>query len=179
MSTVTDSHTPPPEAEALQSTSATEYQSLHPNARRVLQLTSMAGFTLAPAVPLAILLTAWDGAGLTSAIKVGIWLLVVLGLATLGWIVGSARYGRTRYAFDSRGLHIRRGLIWHSETFVARTRVQHTDINRGPLDRRLGLSSLKVFTAGTRLASVALDGLPEARARELRDALSNPDDADL
>jgi hypothetical protein len=51
------------------------------------------------------------------------------------------------------------------------------DINHGPLDRRLGLATLRVYTAGTRLASVTLDGLPEARALQLRDALvaADPD----
>ena len=54
--------------------------------------------------------------------------------------------------------------------------MQHIDLNRGPLDRRFGLATLKVYTAGTKLASVSVDGLPEARAAQLRDALVSHDD---
>ena len=96
--------------------------------------------------------------------------VAIVVLAT-GWRLGNLRYARTGFALDDAGLRIRRGLWWRSETLVPRSRVQHTDINHGPLDRRLGLATLRVYTAGTRLASVALDGLPEARAIALRDAL--------
>ena len=71
---------------------------------------------------------------------------------------------------------MRRGVFWRSETLVPRSRVQHIDLNRGPLDRRFGLATLKVYTAGTKLASVSVDGLPEARAAQLRDALVSHDD---
>ncbi len=59
---------------------------------------------------------------------------------------------------------------------MPRSRVQHTDINRGPIDRWLGLAELKVHTAGTRLASISLGGLSEQQARDLRNALLGEDD---
>jgi membrane protein YdbS with pleckstrin-like domain len=49
--------------------------------------------------------------------------------------------------------------------------VQHTDIQRGPLDRRLGLAELLIHTAGTQMATVRLPGLTADRASALRDAL--------
>ena len=125
--------------------------------------------------PSAVLLANWDGAG--SGLRLAAWVgLVVVALAT-GWLLGNLRYARTAFALDAAGLRIRRGLWWRSEALVPRSRVQHTDINHGPLDRRLGLATLRVYTAGTRLASVALDGLPEARALQLRDAMvvADPD----
>jgi membrane protein YdbS with pleckstrin-like domain len=120
--------------------------------------------------PFGILMANWDSLG-PMWLRVAIWLTAIVTVLVTGWRLGTLRWSRTRFALDDAGLRIRRGLWWRSETVVPRSRVQHTDINRGPLDRKLGLASLKVYTAGTKLASVSLDGLPAERAVELRDAL--------
>ncbi len=154
----------------------TAFEMLHPKARWGLRAAGLAGL-LPPYVPLAVLsLALWDSGGWSLAVKAAAFVTGFVLVAALGWMHGNARYRRTSYALDAAGLRIRRGLVWRSETLVPRSRVQHTDINRGPLDRRFGLATLKVYTAGTKLASVSLDGLPEARAIELRDALVAADD---
>ena len=139
---------------------------------RFTTLLLLAGPTL---IPSAVLLASWDGA--SSGLRAALWIGLAIAVAIAAWILGGLRYARTGFALDAAGLRIRRGLWWRSETLVPRSRVQHTDINHGPLDRRLGLATLRVYTAGTRLASVALDGLPEARALQLRDTLvaADPD----
>ena len=147
------------------------FETLHPNARLGMRLAAMLVVALPVAGPSAALLILWDSDAIGFAAKAAIWLVAVAIAIALGWRLGGARWSRTRFALDEAGLRIRRGLFWRSETLVPRTRVQHTDINRGPLDRKLGLASLKVYTAGTKLASVSLDGLPAERAVELRDAL--------
>jgi membrane protein YdbS with pleckstrin-like domain len=142
-----------------------------PRARWGMRLSALIGFALPYVPPTAILLAAWDDAGLGAIAKLCIFLTGLFLLIWLAWRYANARYARTSFALDEAGLRIRRGVFWHSETLVPRSRVQHTDINRGPLDRHFGLATLKVYTAGTKLASVTLDGLPETRAIELRDAL--------
>ena len=44
-------------------------------------------------------------------------------------------------------------------TNVPRSRVQHTDVSQGPLERNHGLGTLVVYTAGTDHAKVELGGL--------------------
>ena len=154
---------------------STEFESLHPNARWGLCFWQAVVCTLPVAGPAAALLIVSGGFG-SAGVNVALWLVLVIVAFALGWRLGLARFHRTRFALDAAGLRIQRGLWWRGETLVPRSRVQHTDINRGPLDRRLGLSTLKVYTAGTRLAHVTLAGLPEARAVELRDALVTADD---
>ncbi len=86
-----------------------------------------------------------------------------------------------RYAFwraDERGLRIRRGVIWRTEIFVPKSRVQHTDVSRGPIERGFGLAKLVMHTAGTHDASVVLEGLAEADAFALRDFLIDVDGGD-
>lgn len=155
------------------------WESLHPNARHGMRLGAVLGLIAIYALPAAIVLAAWDSGGWSFVAKFATFALGLLACAALGWRYAGARYRRTRFALDGAGLRIRRGVVWRSETLVPRSRVQHTDLNRGPLDRRFGLATLKVYTAGTKLASVSIDGLPEARAAELRDALVSDDDDTL
>ncbi|MBD8527482.1 PH domain-containing protein [Pseudomarimonas arenosa] len=97
--------------------------------------------------------------------------LIALLALRLAWRYAAARHRRFRFRLDGRGLEIHRGVIWHSEIRVLRSRVQHTDLSHGPLERRLGLASLLIHTAGTDNATIRLAGLAEARARAVRDAL--------
>lgn len=152
------------------------WEHLHPKARLGMRLSALLGLAISGAPATALVLAAWDPPGLSTLAKTGLFLLVLALLMLAGWRYAGARYARTEYALDPVGLRIRRGVVWRGETLVPRSRVQHTDINRGPFDRHFGLATLKVYTAGTKLASVALEGLPEARATELRDALVSSDD---
>ncbi|MFY8133590.1 MAG: PH domain-containing protein, partial [Aquimonas sp.] len=106
----------------------------------------------------------------------GLLLAAFMTLQIAAFLFARASYRRTRYALDAEGLLIQRGVIWQSETRVPRSRVQHTDLNRGPIDRWLGLAELRVHTAGTRLAAVSLGGLCEDEARRLRNDLLGEDD---
>lgn len=95
-------------------------------------------------------------------------LAAMLGLAL--WRADLAfRY--TRWCLDDDGLRVRRGRFWRSEVLVPRARVQHLDIERGPIERRFGLATLVVHTAGTRLNAVRQPGFDEDSATRLRDAL--------
>lgn len=93
---------------------------------------------------------------------------LVLGLAL--WRATLA-YRYTRWRLDEDGLRVRRGRFWRSEVLVPRARVQHLDIERGPIERRFGLATLVVHTAGTRLQAVRQPGFDEDSANRLRDAL--------
>jgi membrane protein YdbS with pleckstrin-like domain len=75
------------------------------------------------------------------------------------------------YELAPDGIEIRRGVFWRFVTNVPRSRVQHTDVSQGPLERHFGLGTLVIYTAGTDAASVDLPGLAHERALELRDRL--------
>jgi uncharacterized protein len=69
-------------------------------------------------------------------------------------------------------------VVWRRIINVPRSRVQHTDVSQGPLERSHELSTLIVHTAGTEHARVALPGLARATALGLRDQLLPRDDRD-
>lgn len=135
----------------------------------------VAALSLAPlVVPAGILGHALFGIGAALLIALAV-LLVAAG--TGAWL-GGLRARRVRYALLSEGLRIRRGLCWWRETLVPRSRVQHLDLERGPIERLLGLATLVIHTAGTRMHAVRLAGLDAERARIVRDTLVDREGAD-
>lgn len=146
------------------------YESLHPNAVWAFRITQL---VFAVVIWLPILLVARPllartlGSGLGWLIALGVLALLLIS----SWQFATRRANAVRFRLDEAGLSINRGVYWQSETHVPRSRVQHTDIQRGPLDRRLGLADLLIHTAGTQMATVRLPGLADERAHVLRDAL--------
>jgi hypothetical protein len=101
-------------------------------------------------------------------------LLVLAGVAaaaSAGAWLGRQRWRRTFWKLDERGFQVRRGWLWRAEVLVPRSRVQHLDIERGPLERRFGLATLVVHTAGSQTEALRQSGLNDADAVAVRDAL--------
>jgi uncharacterized protein len=101
------------------------------------------------------------------------WLMLPypLLIAWLAWRYANAAMARFGYALLEDGLWLEQGVYWRKAVFVPRVRVQHTEVGHGPLDRKMGLASLVVHTAGMRVQHLKIPGLSEASAHQLRDAL--------
>ena len=118
---------------------------------------------------IAVFVSNWRGWSVPLAF--GGWFLLAGAWLTWAQISPALHYKRRRYRLDEVGLRIRRGLLFHAEISIPQSRIQHTDVSRGPIERWFGLATLIVHTAGTENASVSLDGLPSARAYRIRDLL--------
>jgi membrane protein YdbS with pleckstrin-like domain len=120
-----------------------------------------------PGVVALVLITPWP----LGVVWLGAW-LVLCGLLiwrTQAW--PALAYRHASYAVDATGIEIRRGVIWRRIINVPRSRVQHTDVSQGPIERSYELGTLVIHTAGTEHARVHLSGLPHARALRIRDHL--------
>ncbi len=144
------------------------WQPLPPAARKVAMI-SGALMALPIAVALTIAPSVLLAAGL--AARAGLFVAMAALLAVAGALLARARWRRTRWRLDARGLQVARGIVWQGEVLVPRSRVQHIDIERGPIERRFGLATLVVHTAGTRLNALRQSGFVDADAVALRDAL--------
>lgn len=149
------------------------WQSLPRRASRLAALEGAFGGLFVPGLPLAAAWWFFDLPG-------GVWVAalgLLVGAACGAWL-GHHRLVRTRWRLDAQGLGLRRDLMWQLETRIPLSRVQHLDLRRGPLERRAGLATLIVHTAGTRMSAVTVSGLDEADAERLRDTLSHQLDQD-
>lgn len=75
------------------------------------------------------------------------------------------------YRIDDRVLEIRNGVLFERVRLAPLSRLQHVDLQRGPFERRFGLASLVLHTAGTHAASMEIPGLEANEAVRLRDHL--------
>ena len=98
--------------------------------------------------------------------RVGSIVLIVLFLLGMVWV--AMRYRRWVYQVQEDSLYLERGVFTHVRTLVPYVRIQHVDTSRGPLERTLGLSTLVVYTAGSRGADVSVPGLTPEEARDLQ-----------
>jgi membrane protein YdbS with pleckstrin-like domain len=122
------------------------------------------GGALATLIGTGAPLVSWLGTG-------AVGLLFFGGLALLSHHTPRLRYETTRVGLDVDGLEFEHGWLWRHQISVPRSRIQHTDVTQGPYERRFGLATLVVYTAGTEHASISIEGLSHETALAFRDAL--------
>ena len=103
---------------------------------------------------------------LVAAVGAGLVNLLLLW-AAIFWPAIEHRH--TSWLTGETGVEINRGVFWKHRIAIPWARVQHADVSQGPLERMYGLGSLTIHTAGTKHASVSLEGLSHETAIQLRD----------
>ena len=140
-----------------------------------------AAYTTAGAIGgflLGMTLTAsWDGVFESElgtfnfkALLPGIALAIVLAAAA--YLYAARRFAHYRGEhFPLEGVRLQDGVWWQTETWIPIARLQHLDVQQGPLDRRWGMATLSLHTAGSHDHLLRIKGLPLDQAYALRDAL--------
>lgn len=129
--------------------------------------------TLLSGAPVAIGATVADFAWVAvPGIPAGILSLSAwLALAVSAIVLPSRRYMRIGYRLTDDELRVAHGLFFRTDTMVPFVRVQHIDLEQGPVERHYGLSSLVVHTSGTHNSTVTLPGLRTEVASAMRDTI--------
>jgi uncharacterized protein len=148
----------------------------HPLDPRVVRLDRIVGWIVTGSISLGLFV----GFGIVLlTVPLG-WVKALVGLVAaavivaLGWSSHrwpEIEYRHAYYKVDAQGIEIRKGVVWRTVTNVPRSRVQHTDVSQGPLERSHGLGTLVIYTAGTDHARVDLHGLDHGTALRIRDHL--------
>ncbi|MFC6284993.1 PH domain-containing protein [Nocardioides sp. GCM10027113] len=97
----------------------------------------------------------------------------LLGI-TIPLLVGLLRYATTSFRIHAGTVELRRGVVDRHRLSARVERVRTVELTASPLHRLLGLTTVRIGTgtASTREEdSLDLDGLPVARARDLRESL--------
>jgi membrane protein YdbS with pleckstrin-like domain len=115
---------------------------------------------------------------LTAIVSVGVvmtrfgpaWVPPVFGVLVLFLAIIWVQRRYRIWAFEVRpdALYLERGVVTHVRTIAPYVRIQHVDTQRSPLERWFGLSTLVVYTAGSRGADVAIPGLTPDEASDLQ-----------
>jgi membrane protein YdbS with pleckstrin-like domain len=95
--------------------------------------------------------------------------VIPLSLAALSIPLAVRRAKTAGYALRDHDIAFRRGLFFRKVVVLPFNRLQHVHLSSGPLQRRFGLASLKLYTAGASGIDLQIDGLTAERAATLRD----------
>jgi uncharacterized protein len=147
-----------------------EPQPLHPAIRQVWQWSSVITWGI-----MAIVFGVPEYLFVRFAIDRPFWVpispFVCVGFALLGWWLADRQYRAWTYQLREDDLVLSHGLLWRSKRCVARDRVQHIDINSGPLDRKWGLVQVSIYVAGAMGTVGSIPGLTPEDAEALRAAV--------
>ena len=133
---------------------------VHPNYLRV----SMIGSVIFAVIVLVAGILLWrllPNSPLWPLIPMG----VLLGLTLISAVLKVFEVRNIAYQVREHDLSYRRGILVKSVQTVPFVRVQHAELTQGPVQRRFGLSTLNVNSAGPDLS---IDGLGSEDANRLR-----------
>lgn len=99
-------------------------------------------------------------------ISAAVTVYVVIVLLRL--IAINISYKYSGYALRERDVLFRNGWLKRKIRVVMLNRVQHVSVQSGPLERRFGLSSVSIFTAGSSEADFTINGITEETAQRIK-----------
>lgn len=143
-----------------------ELTRLHPNYAHALRVQTVMSSIPVLIAALVLEVVSRDQALLPMGAIAGPVLLIALALIIR---IPMRRYSARGYQMSADRLRVVRGVLMRSDTVVPFSRVQHIDVHQGPVERFFGIATLTLHTAGNHNASVALPGLGEPLAREMRE----------
>ena len=85
------------------------------------------------------------------------------------YIIG---FSKRKYALRDNDISYKSGVFVKTMTTVPFSRIQHVEIDQGPISRFLGLSSLTVFTAGDSSSDLEISGIQNEQALKIKEFIS-------
>jgi membrane protein YdbS with pleckstrin-like domain len=149
--------------ENLPGTDALQWQELDPKYKRLRQVQSTL-ILLIVSAPLIFATIAAEIPALPAAIIWSQW-LIILAISLVWPVIAFPKRG---YVVRDKDILFRKGIIWRSVTAVPFNRIQHVETSNTPLDRKFGLATLQLFTAGGSSGDLKIDGLAASVAEQLR-----------
>lgn len=90
------------------------------------------------------------------------------------WYIGNIISFRNRgYAIRDKDVLYRSGWLVQRTRILPLNRVQHVSVQSGPIERRFGLGSVSLYTAGSENADFSIKGLTDERAQQVKDWITN------
>lgn len=156
-------------SDSLDPPAAMKFEALSPAYKSMLLVTAATAIIFVVLINLAVNFFA---TGSLQALLTSTGAMIAIGLsivvACLGLLLPNLLWQSKGYQLREHDLHYRRGVIWHHVTSLPYVRVQHVELESGPIERYFKLATLKFYTAGGGSADVSIPGLPFGTASKIR-----------
>tara|TARA_B110000305_G_scaffold192450_1_gene215670 strand:+ start:210 stop:719 length:510 start_codon:yes stop_codon:yes gene_type:complete len=102
-----------------------------------------------------------------------VWLYVMLSVVfMLILFLKIIGFKKRKYAVREKDISYKKGVFFRSLTTVPFNRIQHIEIDQGPVARYFGLVALSVFTAGDSSDDLKVSGLLKKDAVQIKEFIS-------
>ena len=82
-------------------------------------------------------------------------------------------FKRRKFLVREKDISYKKGVFYKKTTTVPFNRIQHVEIDQGPISRFFNLASLSVFTAGDSSDDLKVNGLLKDEAQQIKEYISN------
>ena len=147
----------------LPDTDVLDWERLHPLYARALRIVAAIVLTIIAVVATA--LTFIPNVPLAAFVALYSLLAIAAAVAMIWPGISVQRQG---YVVRDKDILFRKGVIWRSVTAIPFNRIQHVETSSTPIDRKLDLATLQLFTAGGSGGDLKIDGLGTDIAEKLR-----------
>jgi uncharacterized protein len=106
-----------------------------------------------------------------SVLAAVVTVVVVLVICAAAFVVVGRNYDSWGYAERGADLLVTHGVMWRRLVVVPYGRMQLVDVTAGPVERKFGISTLRLHTASAG-TDARIHGLTAAEANRLRDRLA-------
>jgi hypothetical protein len=106
------------------------------------------------------------------------WAALVVAVWIASMIITAKAFPYRGYLIREKDIAYQRGLIRYKLTSIPFNRIQHVELNQGIIAKRMGLATLKIYTAGSSADDLEIPGLPVATAGQIREFLTGKISAD-
>lgn len=100
-------------------------------------------------------------------------LILFVLFCILRYVSISLSFKYSGYALREKDLLFRSGWLNRKVRIVVRHRIQHVSVQSGPIERKFGLSSVSVYTAGSSEADFTIKGINEQTALGIKEWISS------
>ncbi len=95
-------------------------------------------------------------------------IIVLLTIVISSYVLTIKGFRKKLYALREKDIIYKEGIFWRTQLLVPFNRIQHAEVNQGPLQRIFGLSELKIYTAGGSSSDLSISGLMYSEAQEIK-----------
>jgi|TARA_B110000879_G_scaffold9601_1_gene12406 hypothetical protein len=107
----------------------------------------------------------WSEYSVWLYVMLSVIFMVILFLKIIG-------FKKRKYAVREKDISYKKGVFFRSLTTVPFNRIQHIEIDQGPVARYFGLVALSVFTAGDSSDDLKVSGLLKKDAVQIKEFIS-------
>ncbi len=95
-------------------------------------------------------------------------LIVLLFIIICSFLLLIFGFKKKKYALREKDIIYQEGLFWRTYTVLPFNRVQHAEVQQGPIERLFSLGKLKIYTAGGSSSDLAISGLQYETAQSMK-----------